>query len=413
MTTADDTPATNDSATFANEEQNDTPVTDVDGEAPEEDSPTERQALRYYGVDFDVDGIQRRFERGDLIVPSFDPAPEDDVVYEGFQRRFVWSKKQMDRFVESLLLGYPVPGIFLVEEANRRFLILDGQQRIRTLHAFYTGRYRVSGTEKLFKLENVGSRLRGLSYQSLPEPDRRLLDSTILQATVVVPTGQDLDSVYRVFERINSGGIKLQPQEIRVALYMGGLIKLVRKLNSTTSWREMFGPPHSRLKDQELILRYMALLEYADALDSAQWDRARAATEPDILPSMYRPAMTTFLNAYLSRHRNLENLDAGSLESEFDLLTSTLSAAAGRDALRFASSQVNAAMSDAILVGASLALRRGYHVTVHSARCSIQKLRDSPEFQNAVLDSTSHAENVSSRLNLSFHQFARDAQNDK
>lgn len=385
-------------------------VTDVDGDAPEEDSPTEQQALRYYGVDFDVDGIQRRFDRGDLLVPSFDPAPATSTTYEGFQRRFVWPKKQMDRFVESLLLGYPVPGIFLVEEANRRFLILDGQQRVRTLHAFYTGLYKSAGSEKIFKLEHVGSRLRGFTYKSLPDPDRRLLDSTILQATVVVPTSKDMDSVYRVFERINSSGIKLQPQEIRVALYMGDLIKLIRDLNSDPGWRQLFGPAHSRLKDQELILRYLALLEYATVLDQYSWDRIAAAADPKVNDKVYRPAMTTYLNSYLSRHRNLEGLDAERTRVDFERLANLLVEAAGKDALRFASTQVNAALSDAIMVGAALAIRKGESVTSESASASIKALRASQAFQRAVLDSTSHAENVYARLKLSFDQFVDDAQ---
>src|SRR4051794_37825041 len=99
----------------------DVAVEDVDRDVPDEETPTAAQSLRYHGVDFDVEGLARRFERGDLIVPSFDPAANIDAPLEGFQRRFVWPKRQMDRFIESLLLGYPVPGIFLVEQPNRSY----------------------------------------------------------------------------------------------------------------------------------------------------------------------------------------------------------------------------------------------------------------------------------------------------
>lgn len=384
-------------------------VVDIDADAPEEDAPTADQALRYYGVDFDVEGIVRRFDRGDLIVPSFDPAPNDSGAYEGFQRRFVWPKKQMDRFVESLLLGYPVPGIFLVEEANRRFLILDGQQRIVTLSAFYRGTYGSPGNEKVFKLENVNATLKGLTYKTLTEPDRRLLDSTILQATVVVPRGKDLEPVYRVFERINSSGIKLMPQEIRVALYSGKLIKLIRELNMDQNWRSMFGPPNSRLKDNELILRYLALLENASIVKGFAWDRVEARNDPSLGEKVYKPAMASYLNAYLSRHRNLEELDSGKITEEFRFIAKVLNEAAGRSTLRLDSTQVNAAQTDAVMVGAALAMRDGVNITVESARKSIESLRVLESFRSAVLDSTSHAENVHSRLKISYEQFLRDA----
>lgn len=92
----------------------------------------------YNGQDFDVDGLVRRVRNEDIKIPQFghnDP----DIESEGFQRGFVWSRPQMDRFVESLLLGFPIPSIFLVRQQDRRYLVLDGQQRLLTLHDFYEG----------------------------------------------------------------------------------------------------------------------------------------------------------------------------------------------------------------------------------------------------------------------------------
>lgn len=385
-------------------------VDDVDGEAPEEESPTAEQALRYYGVDFDVEGIVRRFDRNDLVVPSFDPAGDSSDPYAGFQRRFVWTKKQMDRFVESILLGYPVPGIFLVEQTNRRFLILDGQQRIGTLHAFFKGRYMTPRSgQKLFRLENVGKNFRGLTYETLPEPDRRLFDSTILQSTVVVPSGADLDPVYRVFERINSGGTKLTVQEIRVALYSGNLIRLVRDLNSTADWRAMFGEPHSRLKDHELVLRYLALLENLTTIEQYDWDRSAARADPIDGPKVYKPAMATYLNSYLGRHRNLEGLDSEQISYEFQKVTSVLREGMGPAAVRLSSTQVNAALTDAVMVGCALAIRMGAPVTPASAKESVTTLKESKSFLDEILDSTSHAENVQNRLRIAYEQFVLDA----
>lgn len=93
----------------------------------------ELEPLSYFGTDFDVHGLVRRLGTEDIIVPRFDPIIEDISGVAGFQRKFVWKKTQMDRFIESLLLGFPIPGIFLVQQADRSLLVLDGQQRLTTL----------------------------------------------------------------------------------------------------------------------------------------------------------------------------------------------------------------------------------------------------------------------------------------
>ena len=97
--------------------------------------------ITYSGQDFDVDGLVRRLNNGDMIIPRFGLSDET-VEVEGFQREFVWTKRQMDRFIETLLLEYPVPGIFLVkQQSDKRFLVLDGQQRLLTLQNFKKGIY--------------------------------------------------------------------------------------------------------------------------------------------------------------------------------------------------------------------------------------------------------------------------------
>ena len=384
-------------------------VVDVDADVPDDDTPTAHQALRYYGVDFDVEGLVRRFDRGDLIVPSFDPAADTGGEVEGFQRRFVWPKRQMDRFVESLLLGYPVPGIFLVEQPNRRFLVLDGQQRIKTLSAFYQGTYGPSGKEKVFRLDFVNEELRELTYKTLLEPDKRLLDTTILQSTIVVPQGADMESVYRVFERINSSGIKLQPQEIRVALFAGSTIRMLRDLNNIVSWRALFGPPHSRLKDHELILRYLALLESTEQLIKHGWNRNSARSEVPGGEAVYRPAMTTFLNSYLSRHHEMESVESAAITKEFRTITEALAAAGGRSVLRFSGTQVNAAHTDAVLVGATLAARDKGGLSSEGASRALERLLASSTYRDAVVESTSHLESVNARLQESIAAFGEFA----
>jgi hypothetical protein len=202
----------------------------------QEQAIPELEPLSYFGTDFDVHGLVRRLNENDIVVPTFDPVGDSDSDLSGFQRKFVWKKPQMDRFVESLLLGFPVPGIFLVQQANKKLLVLDGQQRLRTLQRFYAGRI---GRDTAFSLENVAEEYKGLSYDTLDEEQRRTLDNTFIHATVVKynPILGGDESVYSLFERLNTGGTNLYPQEIRVALYNGRLVELLRELNSYASWR--------------------------------------------------------------------------------------------------------------------------------------------------------------------------------
>ncbi|MDQ0117939.1 hypothetical protein J2T22_001112 [Pseudarthrobacter defluvii] len=168
----------------------------------------------------------------------------------------------MDRFIESLLLGYPVPGIFLVKQSSdNRMLVLDGQQRLITLQSFYEGLH--AGRE--FRLTNVGDDFQGLTYKTLDEAQRFQLDDSFLQATILQTDGspQVDEAIYQIFERLNSGGTQLTAHEIRVALYSGPLVDFIEQLNQTDAWRDLFGKASARIRDHELILRTVAL--YLDA----------------------------------------------------------------------------------------------------------------------------------------------------
>lgn len=137
--------------------------------------------ITYSGQDFDVDGLVRRLDNGDMIIPRFGLS-DRTVEVDGFQREFVWSKRQMDRFIETLLLEYPVPGIFLVkQQSDKRLLVLDGQQRLLTLQSFKKGVYN----KRVFELKNVCEQFRGLSYEKLSNAQRRAFDNAFIQATVV------------------------------------------------------------------------------------------------------------------------------------------------------------------------------------------------------------------------------------
>lgn len=358
-------------------------VEGTDVEEPIEDVQEEETTTPYrftvtsYGADYPVDGLVKRLEAGDIAIPTFDPEVEPAVDVEGFQRQFVWTKPQCDRFIESLLLGLPVPGIFLVRQADGRLLVLDGQQRLRTLATFYRGILR--GRE--FGLENVQDRYKKLTYAELPVEDRRRLDDSIIHATIVrqEEPSDDQSSVYLVFERLNTGGTTLHPQEIRVALYRGPLIRLLRTLNDNTDWRTLYGNRSNRLKDQELILRFFALRFWRDN---------------------YERPMKDFLNRYTAANRNLQAQDEKTLRQTFEQAIKVIREALGQKAFRLKTA-INAAILDAVMVGVSTRIEALGPVTdLQSLKAAYETLLTNESFLTATGRATADEEYVRTRINL-------------
>jgi hypothetical protein len=317
----------------------------------------------------------RRMDKGDIYVPSFDPDVVTASGIVGFQREFVWSKSQADRFIESLLLGLPVPGIFLVQEPDSTLLVLDGQQRLRSLQAYYSGVLR----GKEFKLQYVQEPFKGLGYKHLAAEDRRRLDDSILHATIVrqdEPT-EDQSSIYAIFERLNTGGTLLQPQEIRVALYHGGLVRLLRELNDNEDWRALYGKRSNRLKDQELILRFLAF--YRD------WES-------------YKSPMKDFLNQFMARHRNPDAAALDEFRTVFKETAHTILNCIGPKAFRLATA-ANAAVIDSLMVGVAQRRSAGGQLRDgEGLRTAYQRLLEDSAYRAAVERSTADEDSVAVRF---------------
>lgn len=337
----------------------------------------EASSVSYFGAEFDAHGLVRRLDDDAIIIPSFDPQIQlPDEAATGFQRRYVWRKAQMDRFIESLLLEFPVPGIFLVQQPGKKYLVLDGQQRLTTLRNFYTG----TVGDKAFKLENVDETFKGLTYRTLTDEQRRTLDDTFIHAIVIrqPATPEDYENVYQIFERLNSGGTNLQPQEIRVALYNGALVDLIRGLNENGDWRELYGKPSERLKDQELILRFLALWLSRDS---------------------YSRPLKTFLNDFLGDHREGQGLDLVSLSATFAETCAVLREHLGRPAFR-REAQVNAALVDAVMVGLATRLARGPLESPERLAELHATLLGNSEFATSITRATADEDSVKTRIDL-------------
>lgn len=338
----------------------------------DEDPIQYEYSITSYGADYPVDGLVKRVRNNDVYVPPF-------------QRDYVWSINDASRFIESLLLGLPVPGIFLSKEPkDQQLLVIDGQQRLKSLVYFYEGTFKPTG--KPFRLKGVQPEYEGKTYTSLPNRERRRLDDSIIHATVVKQDkpSKDNSSIYHIFERINSGGRNLRPQEIRACIYQGRLNELLRSLNENEEWRSIFGRVNKRMRDQELILRFLALFYFADA---------------------YSSPMKGFLNKYMAANKDLELQGEEEIRGAFESTISVLHASLGDSAFK-PKQYLNAAVFDAVMVGVA---RRLDHSPIHDhedVRRRYELLLDNEDFQNAYQKSTAQESSVANRLRLSTEAFA-------
>lgn len=337
-------------------------------------------SITAYGADYPVDSLIKRIAAKDIIVPVFGRQPTADSSIVGFQREYVWPRPKADRFIESLLLGLPVPGIFLVKEPSGVFLVLDGHQRLHTLQGFYEG--VIQGQE--YRLENVQERFVGQRYKDLDTEDRRRIDDSIIHATIVrqdEPT-EDQSSIYIVFERLNTGGVNLQPQEIRVALYHGELVTVLKGLNENAEWRALFGPKSKRLKDMELILRFFAFYYHA--------------------PN-YRSPMKVFLNRYMATNRALQRQSQKELSNLFTQTVAAIRKGIGPKAFRPIRA-VNAAVVDSLMTAVARRISEKGPITKKSQFTQLNKqfetLLNTKGYKDAIETGTSQEANVQTRLRL-------------
>lgn len=342
-------------------------------------------SITSYGADYPVDGLVKRMAQGDIVVPLFRLQPEPGQSTVGFQREFVWTKPQADHFIESLLLGLPVPGIFLVKESNGKHLVLDGQQRLRTLESFYAGIFQ----GKEYILENVQEKWRAKTYKTLHADDRRRLDDSIIHATIVRQDepSDDQSSIYLIFERLNSGGTFLQPQEIRVALYHGLFASLLSKLNDNPKWRALYGKKSARLKDVELILRFFSLYFYG---------------------SKYERPMKDYLNRNMASNRALTKHNEPELTGLFDATVAQILDAIGPRAFRLKNA-VNAAVLDSLMVGVATRLASSPITSTEQFKAAYTSLLSDADYLAATGRATADEESVKTRLRLAKDAFAKVA----
>ena len=348
--------------------------------------------------DFNISTIFSFIESGAVRIPNF-------------QRNYVWDIQRASRLIESILIGLPIPQIFLYEESRNKFLVIDGQQRLLSIYYFMKLRFpRKEKRNELRRIfdENgripddyrdndqyfqkfnlrlprrvptdVPNRFDGLNYGTLGDYqttfDLRTIRNVIIRQNF---PRDDMSSIYEIFFRLNTGGVNLTPQEIRTSLYHSEFYELLTMLNIDPRWRRFTGmaEPDVRMKDMEILLRAFAMVVGLD------W---------------YRRPMTRFLNAF---SQECKSLDEKEITYYRDLFDSFLKSSSNLEDSAFLTrrGQFNISLFEAVF----FSMCRGVYETKSLVigmvdGAAIEKLRTDETFIVASQEGSSDPRNVTARI---------------
>ena len=176
-----------------------------------------------------------------------------------FQRRDRWNDNKRSSLIESLLLGLPIPPVYLAEESTGRYVVIDGRQRLTAIQAFLSDNLVLKGLQTL-------EELNGLKYSELPTGvDTNLGMRPLRTVTLLNQTAKE--AKYQVFQRLNTGGEALEPQEIRNSAFRGPFNDLLIQLSENPflkaqmKIKDQKSPLYRKMGDVEMVLRFFALFE--------------------------------------------------------------------------------------------------------------------------------------------------------
>lgn len=329
----------------------------------------------------------------------------------GFQRNYVWDIKRASKLIESIIIGLPIPQIFLYQESRNKFLVIDGQQRLMSLYYFIEQRFpkdekrtvlrrifeengkipdEVLGDDTYFTkfnlqlsstLPNQPNKLNKINYSTLDENkiafDLRTIRNIIIKQNF---PEEDDSCIYEIFNRLNSGGINLKPQEIRTSLYYSSFYNMLYRLNILTGWRQIIGvnEPDLNMKDIEILLRGFAMLIERDD---------------------YQSSMVKFLNSFSKNCKTMKDENIDYLEKLFSSFLESCSELPEKAFYRKTTNKFNISIFEAVFVAqCSKAFEVRRLIVGKLDPEKLEELKSDSEFVEAIQSQTTSKENVKIRL---------------
>lgn len=348
-------------------------------------------------INVDVDDFDTEEENDEVPFVEFDisVSPSDptlellaaqvaraDIVIPFYQRRYVWKIEQASRLIESFLMGLPVPQVFLYVNSEDQLEVIDGQQRIMSVKYFFDGFFGEPDNQsrrQIFKLKGLSERSEhnGKTFAELSTKDQRKLRNSTLRAINIKQLKPSLrnDSVFHIFQRLNTGGTQLKPQEIRNAVYRGKIVDALRVLNESTGWQQILGikKPDKNQKDIELVLRLFGLFE--------TW-------------AQYEKPMLKFLNDQMDANRDFSSERAKKFQARFPTVVSIVNKALAKPFRP--KSVINAAVLEAVMV----TLLENEAITSEQLKIRYPKLLKDVSFLEVISGGTTDTLVLKSRLDI-------------
>ncbi len=306
----------------------------------------------------------------------------DEIIIPDYQRKFVWDIRRASTLIESFAIGLPVPQIFFYENGDGQLEVIDGQQRITSIAYFfegYFGKADANGNRKVFSLKGLEQRkdLENLSFGQLDDRTKRKIKNASLRGVTVkqlTPDQEQPESVYHIFERLNTGGQPLNAQEIRNAVYRGPILEKLEYLNSNVHWRKIYGKPEAdpKQRDIELILRLFALFEKTE---------------------IYTPPMKDFLSREMASNRSFDTERANRFVVAFERASKVVVETVQKPFRP--RGLLNAATMEAVMVSM---MEHGENANFTNEK--YEKLLLNAAFLEMITSNTSNIENVKSRKTI-------------
>lgn len=305
-----------------------------------------------------------------------------------YQRQFRWDEERQSKLVESIFLGIPVPSLFMATNADNTWEVIDGVQRLSTIINFAAdidSKARASiGHVEALKLINLNklSSFNNCTYNDLPSNVQ--LDFRLKPLKVITLSDKsDRQVRFDLFERLNTGGVKLSDQEIRSCVYRGAFNDLIKKLATDSNFLQITKKPEKAFCDgtmEELVLRFFAYF----------YDR-----------SSFSHDVKNFLNEYMGKNDNKNLLDMELMFRRVCQILSELPYGVVKVANRKNTSTV---MWEAVTVGLADALTTG---KTQFRLDDFYEWVNEPEFVRYVTGATNSANMLNNRINYARNMFMR------
>ena len=202
-----------------------------------------RKEIDYDTRDYAIDFLVQQYRENEFYIP------------DEYQRQYIWESQNKNRFIESILLGLPIPFMFFSDADDGRCEIIDGAQRTQTLEEFMNNELKLSDLKKL-------TTLNGFTYADLPEYFKRKFNKTTMRI-VVLSDETTLEIRQEIFNRINTTGIRANPSEIRRGSHAGPFMDFLKECTKNSTFIRVCPVSETSKKRYdalELVLRFFAFL---------------------------------------------------------------------------------------------------------------------------------------------------------